>query len=501
MSDTENPKTFWHSLIAVAGSSLFFAWGFSAHLGPALLYSPDSTHIEYAYFASLGGSAIFAALLCFRSLKSKKPLSIPPGMIFAFASLLSFLTLAEAVVTTVDDNILLLIVLGVLDGICQPLLIVAWGARFTWESNRVPLVVLSSYILAILLYFVISILEPHLLAMSVVVLLPFLSAVVWRLDLKSRQHLAPELNSQWLQQSNHNLGEMVAGISSLRMLPWLTLLFLALTTFLGSLISSIMVTVAYEISSQIAIYSFLFGLLLCSLCLLALTFFPSRFSVESSISYLPPIIVLGMVSILVFGEDGLIISTGLLKAAGLFFEVIVLMLIAYTTQQRGLSPMFSFGFGVAVVYSITFLGHMVGQLFYLIFGDMQKPIAIVIGASIIIMFVLMSIVVRRLGSQAAMASEEFSDNGKNDERTFDKDVSSEWERAFDNKIQRFAQTYGLSNREHEIVRLLVRGRSTPKIAELLFVTSGTIKTHLTHIYRKTNVLGRQELIDLFNKLS
>lgn len=80
-------------------------------------------------------------------------------------------------------------------------------------------------------------------------------------------------------------------------------------------------------------------------------------------------------------------------------------------------------------------------------------------------------------------------------------MSSEWERAFDDKIQRFAQTYGLSNREHEIVRLLVRGRSTPKIAELLFVTSGTIKTHLTHIYRKTNVLGRQDLIDLFNKLS
>jgi DNA-binding CsgD family transcriptional regulator len=47
----------------------------------------------------------------------------------------------------------------------------------------------------------------------------------------------------------------------------------------------------------------------------------------------------------------------------------------------------------------------------------------------------------------------------------------------------------------EITQLLLRGYTAPYIAEKLFVTSRIIKTHLTHIYRKVGVSGRQELID------
>ena len=43
--------------------------------------------------------------------------------------------------------------------------------------------------------------------------------------------------------------------------------------------------------------------------------------------------------------------------------------------------------------------------------------------------------------------------------------------------------------------LLVRGRTLPYIANELFVTTGTVKTHVRHIYEKSLVNNRQELLD------
>jgi DNA-binding CsgD family transcriptional regulator len=486
---------FKYSAVATIGSSFFFAWGFLSHLSPALLYSPNSTNIEYAYFASLGGSALFALLICLKAVR-KQPF-IPPGVILILASLLSVFTLLEALATTMSHNVLILVIFGILDGICLPLLVIAWGTRFTWETSSMSSVVLLSYVLAILLYFTIAALQPRLIATAVTVLLPLLSAIVWYFDLRSRRRLVPELNHRWLRQGNGSFGEMVSGITSLNMLPWFSLIILALTTFLCALISSIMARLTYDISSRIAVYGFLFGMLLCLTCLLVIKLYPSRFSVESMSHCLLPLIVLGMVAILVFGTEGLILSVSILRAAGFLFEIVVLLLIAYATQQKGLSPLFSFSLAVAVVNFVMFSGHIAGLPLYFMFGVAQGPINIIVGFSVVIIFVLIMVAYRHLNTrirsfpaketlntQHELMARQFSDN--------------EWDAALDDKVQRFSQSYGLSSRECEVVSLLVRGRSTPKIAESMFITSGTVKTHLTHIYRKMDILGRQELIDLFD---
>ena len=45
------------------------------------------------------------------------------------------------------------------------------------------------------------------------------------------------------------------------------------------------------------------------------------------------------------------------------------------------------------------------------------------------------------------------------------------------------------------VRLL-EGRTISRIQETLFISAGTVSTHIRHIYQKTGVDNRQELIDL-----
>lgn len=48
----------------------------------------------------------------------------------------------------------------------------------------------------------------------------------------------------------------------------------------------------------------------------------------------------------------------------------------------------------------------------------------------------------------------------------------------------------LTEREHEILRLVATGCSAPEIGRRLFISTGTVKTHLHHIYKKFGVPER-----------
>lgn len=58
------------------------------------------------------------------------------------------------------------------------------------------------------------------------------------------------------------------------------------------------------------------------------------------------------------------------------------------------------------------------------------------------------------------------------------------------------QNYRLSNRETEVMELLVRGNTVAHIAESLVLSENTIRTHSKRIYAKLDVHKKQELIDL-----
>ena len=57
------------------------------------------------------------------------------------------------------------------------------------------------------------------------------------------------------------------------------------------------------------------------------------------------------------------------------------------------------------------------------------------------------------------------------------------------------ELYGLSAREAEVAELIARGNTVAHIAELLFVSENTVRTHVRHIYEKSLVNNRQELLD------
>ena len=52
----------------------------------------------------------------------------------------------------------------------------------------------------------------------------------------------------------------------------------------------------------------------------------------------------------------------------------------------------------------------------------------------------------------------------------------------------------LSKQENTVRNLILQGKTNKEIANELFISLSTVKTHITHIYHKMNVANRQELL-------
>ena len=68
------------------------------------------------------------------------------------------------------------------------------------------------------------------------------------------------------------------------------------------------------------------------------------------------------------------------------------------------------------------------------------------------------------------------------------DIEPDWQSIFSD--------YKISNREGEIMRLLLAGKSNKDIEEELFISIKTVKNHIFHIYQKLKVKNRIQFINL-----
>jgi DNA-binding CsgD family transcriptional regulator len=56
------------------------------------------------------------------------------------------------------------------------------------------------------------------------------------------------------------------------------------------------------------------------------------------------------------------------------------------------------------------------------------------------------------------------------------------------------KAFGLTQREIEIVKAVMAGGSTKRIAERASISENTVKSHLIHIFNKMGVSNRVELV-------
>ena len=69
----------------------------------------------------------------------------------------------------------------------------------------------------------------------------------------------------------------------------------------------------------------------------------------------------------------------------------------------------------------------------------------------------------------------------------------------DLQIEAVAKEFGLSSREKDVLSYIVRGYTAEAIGKQLFISSYTAQTHIQHIYAKTQIHKRSDLIDYVTK--
>ena len=67
-----------------------------------------------------------------------------------------------------------------------------------------------------------------------------------------------------------------------------------------------------------------------------------------------------------------------------------------------------------------------------------------------------------------------------------------------NKQTEFFEKFNITNREKEIILLLIKGDSYNQLSEELSISLTTVKTHVHNIYRKADVKNKIQLINLIN---
>ena len=66
----------------------------------------------------------------------------------------------------------------------------------------------------------------------------------------------------------------------------------------------------------------------------------------------------------------------------------------------------------------------------------------------------------------------------------------------DDPVHRMAQHFGLGRREREVLHAIVEGNGLTTVAEILAISQGTLKTHLSRLFEKTGTKRQLELIKL-----
>lgn len=63
---------------------------------------------------------------------------------------------------------------------------------------------------------------------------------------------------------------------------------------------------------------------------------------------------------------------------------------------------------------------------------------------------------------------------------------------------KFIKTHNFTTREQDILKYLLEDKNNQEISDMLFISIGTVKTHVHNIYQKVNVTKRSQLIRTYN---
>ncbi|MGI6105584.1 MAG: helix-turn-helix transcriptional regulator [Raoultibacter sp.] len=174
--------------------------------------------------------------------------------------------------------------------------------------------------------------------------------------------------------------------------------------------------------------------------------------------------------------DSIVTGEAIVLAGYLGLSAVLISLFLVLANITNTSTSASFSRGFAALFAGELFGVLLGNAFFATHIGPGTPYTAIVLAGVLILVSYIFLFTER-------------DFDELSEIVTDTD-------SFDQRCAMLSETYGLSNRESEILPFALKGRTSERISQELFISKSTVDTHLRRIYRKMEVHSKQELIDL-----
>ncbi|MDR1422597.1 MAG: helix-turn-helix transcriptional regulator [Coriobacteriales bacterium] len=481
------------------GSALFWTWERFYFFSEPIPTSIAGTSRMLFHLAMII-AALFIAIGA-----RKTPVLQRPATVFCCALLLAVLAALFALLkmnsVLVPDAVMFMANFGM--GLLAPVLAIAWGGQQLQARHSLIFVIASTFILAYLFSSALSLLPVSLAIGVATLLLCFSATLYWYCCTNVNQSGAVAVSGAGNLTSGqpaHKLAtpplrykkqanDLLTLLRDIRTISWREMVIVTIVVLTGHIL--IVVGYNYE-QAQMLPFSLSVvttGSLGCVIIAL-LSSWTRRLSVQRiALLLIVFTYILALLCLIVGMGDWGIALPGSLP---LLYQFIVWIIAAELASRGLLAPQSSFGVGIALIALVPSLGTLCGTyLSFTFFEDYATlKLFLIAGALFIVFCALLMLAIPGKRPETAAPSPCGLASCQQ--------CPNLLEEAIGRNLDEFAHHHGLSQRETEVFTLLLRGTSTPAIAQELFLTTSTVNTHIKHIYHKLDVRSRQQAADVFS---
>lgn len=458
-------------------ATLFIAKGISFLIGALVAYR----HPQVGSSSLITGAAILLAV----------------GVI-----VITILFRIEGLSFGIRETLVLLALAGTSLGIGDALMILVWG-RFasTLSLKSTYIFVLSSYLVALLFYLILIFLPPLVLAICTLFTCLFLPMMTKRSMVLRPQILVYKPNQ-------------VAAKNAVSTI-WRPVLLTAIFAFISNF--TLIISDHQSVDPSIAQgTSFVFTLGVVLVMLIPALVAPRRVNIGMAYRVALPLAAGGLLLFALFSQTDSGISNSMVAMGWLLADLVAWCVIANSAARTRIPAFILFG-GAHFVFSFASLaGTLTGNYFY---SALDRSSITLMTIALVGMYALVTALAflikdRRLSTSIEETEEPFIAEAT--EKEFHEKTHAEnpappllaphttaeevyvFKDRFQEKIQNMSKQAHLTPRESEVLRFLAQGRSTQYMADSLFVSENTVKSHVKNIYQKLKVHSKQEIIDIIN---
>lgn len=217
--------------------------------------------------------------------------------------------------------------------------------------------------------------------------------------------------------------------------------------------------------------------MLVNLAAIALAYAAIRVNIRNSFNIAIVVILLAPI-LLAFGQsDSIAILHTASRIGSEMMRYVLIFMCVRLVAERAVPPTFCFGLLMAFHSAGATLGYTVVSTV----GQNLLQTAFVLAAILVVAMLFVSYGQFRLDVGLALSPE------------------AEAEQSETHPAEVFAERYGLTAREREVMELWTEGHNTAYIEDQLSISKYTVRTHLKHIYEKTGTNSKESLITLYRE--